>query len=116
MRWRSWSPTRSNRAREAAEAIAIDYECFAGGGRCPRRHLPRRRAVFDEIQQTCFVGCGDAKGHARPSATRRIIAKIRLVNNRLSAIRMEPRAAVAEYDSGPRSLHDVDDQPVFHMW
>ena len=101
-------------AREAAEAIEVEYEMLPAVVGVLDAIRPGAAAVFDEIpDNTCFDWeCGDAKATAAAFANAAHVARISLVNNRLVGNPMEPRAAVAEYDAGPRALHAVDHEPV----
>jgi carbon-monoxide dehydrogenase large subunit len=63
---------------------------------------PGATAIFDDVpDNTCFDWeCGDAKATAEAFKQAAHIARISLVNNRLVGNPMEPRAAVADYDTG----------------
>src|SRR5450432_2192454 len=89
-------------AREAADAIEVEYEVLPAVVGVLDAIRPGAAAVFDDIpDNTCFDWeCGDAKATAAAFRNAAHIAKISLVNNRLVGNPMEPRAAVAEYDSG----------------
>ena len=86
----------------AAEAVVVDYEPLPAVVSMLDAIRPGAPAVFDDIpNNTCFDWeCGDAKATAAAFAKAAHVAKISLVNNRLVGNPMEPRAAVAEYDSG----------------
>ena len=89
-------------AREAAEAIEVEYEMLPAVVGVLDAIRPGAAAVFDDIpDNTCFDWeCGDAKatdGGVQAKAAH--VARISLVNNRLVGNPMEPRAAVAEYDA-----------------
>src|SRR6516165_7200555 len=91
-----------DQAREAADAIVIDYEVLSAVVGVLDAIRPGAAAVFDEIpNNSCFDWeCGDAMATAAAFRNAAHIAKISLVNNRLVGNPMEPRAAVAEYDAG----------------
>jgi aerobic carbon-monoxide dehydrogenase large subunit len=86
----------------AAEAVVVDYEALPAVVGMLDAIRPGAPAVFDDIpDNTCFDWeCGDAAATAAAFAKAAHIARISLVNNRLVGNPMEPRAAVAEYDSG----------------
>ena len=89
-------------ARAAAEAIEVDYEVLPAVISMLDAIRPGAPAVFDEIpDNTCFDWeCGDAKSTEEAFKEAAHIARISLVNNRLVGNPMEPRAAVADYDTG----------------
>jgi aerobic carbon-monoxide dehydrogenase large subunit len=89
-------------AREAAEAIEVEYKILPAVVGVLDAIRPGAAAVFDDIPgNTCFDWeCGDAKATAAAFKNAAHVAKISLVNNRLVGNPMEPRAAVAEYDAG----------------
>ncbi len=88
-------------ARAALEAIDVDYEPLPAVVGVLDAIRPGAAAIFDDIpDNTCFDWeCGDAKATAAAFANAAHVARISLVNNRLVGNPMEPRAAVAEYDS-----------------
>ncbi|WP_436637171.1 xanthine dehydrogenase family protein molybdopterin-binding subunit [Microbaculum sp. FT89] len=88
-------------ARDAAEQIDVDYEVLPavvdvaksqGSGIAVHEEAPRNTAYEWELGDKAAVEAAFAKAHH--------VTKIDLVNNRLIPNAMEPRAAVAEYDSG----------------
>lgn len=89
-------------ARSAAEAIEVDYEILPAVISMLDAIRPGATAIFDEVpDNTCFDWeCGDAKATAEAFKQAAHIARISLVNNRLVGNPMEPRAAVADYDTG----------------
>jgi carbon-monoxide dehydrogenase large subunit len=89
-------------ARDAAEMVEVDYDdlpVVAGIEAATAGGAPE---VWDEAPgNICFdweIGDRDATEAAFAKATQ--IAKIDIVNNRLVANAMEPRAAIGEYDAG----------------
>ncbi|MDX1605267.1 MAG: xanthine dehydrogenase family protein molybdopterin-binding subunit, partial [Candidatus Competibacterales bacterium] len=110
-----------DQARDAAEAIEVDYQPLAAvadieaalGGDAPRVHeaVPGNR-VFD-------WACGDAGAVDRAFAAAAHVTAIDLVNNRVIANSLETRCSRAEYDpdrdrvtlysstQGPDFLHGV---------
>ncbi|MBN9021419.1 MAG: xanthine dehydrogenase family protein molybdopterin-binding subunit [Rhizobiales bacterium] len=89
-------------ARAAAEAIEVDYELLPAVVSMLDAIRPGAPAIFEEIpDNTCFDWeCGDAKSTEEAFKQAAHIARISLVNNRLVGNPMEPRAAVADYDTG----------------
>src|SRR5258708_244765 len=89
-------------AREAADAIEVEYKVLSAVVGVLDAIRPGAAAVFDDIpDNTCFDWeCGDAKATEAAFKNAAHVAKISLVNNRLVGNPMEPRAAVAEYDAG----------------
>ncbi|MCT8972868.1 xanthine dehydrogenase family protein molybdopterin-binding subunit [Microbaculum marinisediminis] len=88
-------------ARDAAEQIDVDYEVLPAvvdvaksqeSGVVVHDEAPRNTAFEWELGDKGAVEAAFAKAHH--------VTKIDLVNNRLIPNAMEPRAAVAEYDSG----------------
>ena len=88
-------------AREAAEAIEVEYDVLPPVVGVLDAIRPDAAAVFDDIpNNTCFDWeCGDAAATAKAFAGAAHIARINLVNNRLVGNPMEPRAAVAEHNA-----------------
>ena len=102
-------------AREAAEAIEVDYEALPAVVGVLDAIRPGAAAVFDDIPDNICCRLGAAatpRRRRRPSRNAAHVARISLVNNRLVGNPMEPRAAIGEYDAGTRPLHDVDHEPV----
>jgi carbon-monoxide dehydrogenase large subunit len=87
-------------ARNAAEAIEVDYEVLPAAVGVLDALKPGAPAVFDDIPDNicCDWDVGDA--HATEAAFKRAahVARISLVNNRLVGNPIEPRAVVAEFD------------------
>ncbi|MBX6368391.1 MAG: xanthine dehydrogenase family protein molybdopterin-binding subunit [Rhodospirillales bacterium] len=102
-------------AREAAEAIEVDYEVLPAV-------VDTREAIKDGAPQiwpeaknnTCFdwhLGDKDAVDKAFAKAAH--VTKLDLVNNRLVPNAMEPRAAIGEYDvaTGEHTLWTTSQNP-----
>jgi aerobic carbon-monoxide dehydrogenase large subunit len=93
-------------ARDAAEAVKVDYTVLpavvdpaqAQGAGAPQIHdmAPNNTIYQWEI--------GDAAAADGVFKSARHVAKIDLINNRLVPNAIEPRSALAEYDSGSDSL------------
>ena len=91
-----------NQARDAAEAIQVDYEVLpaivdtasAANSGAPQVHEQAKNNVcYDwHIGDKAAVDAAFAKAHH--------VTKIDLVNNRLIPNAMEPRAAIGEYERG----------------
>jgi aerobic carbon-monoxide dehydrogenase large subunit len=102
------------RARDAAEAIEVDYDVLpavvdvreAQGAGTPVHDIAPDNVVFG-----WHLGDKQAVGEAFARAKR--VTKIDLVNNRLVPNAIEPRAALGEYDSGNDSytLHTTSQNP-----
>jgi carbon-monoxide dehydrogenase large subunit len=89
-------------AKDAAEAVAVDYEPLAAVTEA------RKGEVAFE------VGLGESKAKVEAAfANAAHITKLELVNNRLVANPIEPRAALAEYDaaSGRTTLYTPSQGP-----
>ena len=119
-RWRWSSPRPWPQARDAAEAIEVEYEHAAGGDRRQGRdRRPARRScsthipgniVFDWDNDT-----GDAKATDAAFAKAARVVALDLVNNRVVVNSMEPRNAIAEYDpaSDRSTLYTATQGPHF---
>ncbi len=106
-------------ARDAAEAIEIEYEtlpavtdarsAIAPGAPQLFEHIPSN-VVFDWDNDACDTA---ATAAAFAKATR--VVTLDLVNNRVVANSMEPRNAIAEYDpaSGRATLYTATQGPHF---
>ncbi len=108
-------------ARDAAELIAIDYETLPAVVDTHAATRPGAPLAWDEIAgNVCFdVGAGQSKAAVEAALARAAhVTRLELVNNRLVANPLEPRAALAEYDpatgrstlytpsQGPHVIHD----------
>src|SRR4051812_235709 len=91
-------------ARDAAEKVKVDYEVLpavvdpvkAKSG--PQIHeIAPKNTIYE-------WSLGDAKAVDAAFATAKHVTKLDIVNNRLAANPIEPRAALAEYDSGTGQL------------
>jgi carbon-monoxide dehydrogenase large subunit len=98
----SWWPRPSAQARDAAEAIAIDWTPLDPVIGMAAAHAPGAPPVWPDIPgNVAFDGhTGDkARTDAAFAKADRVVA-LTLVNNRLVTNYMEPRGCVAEYDPG----------------
>jgi aerobic carbon-monoxide dehydrogenase large subunit len=91
-------------ARDAAELVSVDYEMLPAVVRAADAVLPGAPLVHDgapnNISFTIRMGNGEAVDAAFARAHH--VAKLALYNNRLTAVTMEPRGCIAEYDTGTR--------------
>ena len=89
-------------ARDAAELIAVDYEVLPAVVAGEDAVRPGAPPVHDDIpgnvSVTLSMGNADAVGPAFAQAAH--IARLSLANNRITAVTMEPRGCIAEYDAG----------------
>ena len=105
-------------ARDAAEAIAVDYETLPAvtdGAAALRPDAPR---IWDEAPGNLAFRFqkGDAAAVEAAFARAATIVALDLVNNRVTAAPIEPRAAVATWDAGTQSfLLEVTGQGVHGM-
>jgi carbon-monoxide dehydrogenase large subunit len=91
-------------AKDAAEKITVDYDVL------PAVTDPAKAKAAAQIHDIAPKNTiyewhlGDAKATDAAIATAKHVTRIDLTNNRLVPNAMEPRAALAEYDSGNDSL------------
>ena len=88
-------------ARDAAELIDIDYEPLPAVVGARTATLPGAPLAWDGIAgNLCFdVGAGNSKAAVEAAIARAAhVTRLELVNNRVVANPLEPRAALAEYD------------------
>ena len=87
-------------ARDAAELIEVDYEPLPAAVDARAATEAGTAVVWDHIpRNVCFNWeQGDAQSVEKAFAGAARITRLRLVNNRLVANPMEPRAALADYD------------------
>ncbi len=88
-------------ARNAAEAVEVDYEALPAVGGVLEAIKPGAPAVFEDIPDNVCVDweLGDKAATDAAFQGAAHVARISLVNNRLVGNPMEPRAAIGEYDS-----------------
>jgi carbon-monoxide dehydrogenase large subunit len=102
-------------AKDAAEAIALDIESLPAVASLGAALVPGAPLVHDEaVGNVCFDWqIGDAAAVAAGFAKAYKVVKLELVNNRLVANAMEPRAAIGEYDvsSGEYTLYTTSQNP-----
>jgi carbon-monoxide dehydrogenase large subunit len=88
------------RGKDAAELIAVDYEPLPAVADTAAAVQPGAPLVWDEAaSNTCFDWrIGDAAATERAFAAAAHVTAVDLVNNRIVANPLEPRAALGDYD------------------
>jgi aerobic carbon-monoxide dehydrogenase large subunit len=89
-------------ARDAGELVGIDYEVLPAVVGAPEAVRPGAPAVHDGAANntSVTVRMGNAEAVAPAFAQAAHVTRLALFNNRLSAVTMEPRGCIAEYDPG----------------
>ena len=89
-------------ARDAAELVSVDYEVLPAVVGAPETVRPGAPAIHDGAANntSVTVRLGNAEAVAPAFAQAAHVTRLALFNNRLSAVTMEPRGAIAEYDPG----------------
>jgi carbon-monoxide dehydrogenase large subunit len=89
-----------NQARDAAEAVVVDYDVLPAAVGVLDALKPGAPAVFDDIPDNICVDWEIGDKAATDAAFKKAahVARISLVNNRLVGNPMEPRAAIGECD------------------
>src|SRR5712691_7188682 len=89
-------------ARDAAELIAVDYEVLPAVVRAEDAVRPDAALVHDDIPGNIVVSLrlGNAAAVEPAFARAQHVARLSLINNRITAVTMEPRGCIAEYDAG----------------
>jgi len=102
-------------AKDAAEAVVVDYEVLPAAADVATAQNPGQAQVqADAPNNTVYQWhLGDKAAVDSAFASARHVTKIDLVNNRLIPNAIEPRAAIADYDSGQDSftLHTTSQNP-----
>ena len=102
-------------AKDAAEAVVVDYEVLPAVADVAVAQNPGQPQVqADAPNNTVYQWhLGDKAAAEAAFASARHVTRIDLVNNRLIPNAIEPRAAIAEYDSGQGSftLHTTSQNP-----
>ena len=107
-------------AKDAAELIAVDYDPLPAVADTRGAALPGAARVWEHIPDNlCFdIGAGSDKAVVDAAIARAAhVARIELINNRVIANPIEPRAALADYDpeSGRSTLYTPSQGPhVIH--
>ena len=91
-------------ARDAVEMIAVDYEVLSAVLTAPDAVSPGASLVHDDIPGNVSVTLrmGNVEAVEPAFARAQHVTRLSLVNNRITAVTMEPRGCLAEYDEGTR--------------
>jgi carbon-monoxide dehydrogenase large subunit len=106
-------------ARDAAEAIAVDYEPLPAVTEAKDAIAPGAPQLFDTIAGNIVFDwdndMGDAKATEAAFAQASRVVSLDLINNRVVANSMEPRNAIADYDPESRrsTLYTATQGPHF---
>ncbi len=96
-------------AKDAAELIAVEYESLPTVVDTETAAGPGRPLVHDDVPGNLAFDWqhGDADAVEQALAGAAHVTRLRIINNRVVANSMEPRAAIGEYDaaSGQVTLH-----------
>jgi carbon-monoxide dehydrogenase large subunit len=89
-------------ARDAAEAVIVDIDTLPAVTDAREATRPGAPLVFDDAPGNVCVDYlyGDSTKVAEAFARAAHVTRLRLVSNRIVVCAMEPRSALAEYDSG----------------
>ena len=102
-------------ARNAAEAVAVDYHVLPAVIGLTDALKPEAALVYDDVPNNlcCDWGLGDKAATDAAFSKAAHVARIKLVNNRLVGNPMEPRAAVAEFhpETGQYTLWSTSQFP-----
>ena len=104
-----------HQARDAAELIEIDYEALPAVAATGAASAPGAPLVWDDAPDNVAYAMERGSKAATDAAFARAahVTRLSLVNNRLSANALEPRAALGEYEawSGRFTLHTSSQGP-----
>jgi carbon-monoxide dehydrogenase large subunit len=91
-------------ARDAAELISVDYEVLPAVIRAEDAVNPGAALLHDGAANniSCTIRMGNAEAIDAAFARAHHITRLSLYNNRLTALTMEPRGCLADYDPGTR--------------
>ena len=105
-------------ARDAAELIAIDYEPLPAVVSLEDAVKPGAPVIWDGAPNNVAVGLmmGDKAATDAAFAGAKHVVSVKLVNNRVSANSIEPRAAIGQYhpDSESYTLYSTSQNPHGH--
>ncbi|MGA9320195.1 MAG: xanthine dehydrogenase family protein molybdopterin-binding subunit [Xanthobacteraceae bacterium] len=105
-------------ARDAAELIAIDYEPVPAVVSLEDAVKPGAPVIWDGAPNNVAVGLmmGDKAATDAAFAGAKHVVSVKLVNNRVSANSIEPRAAIGQYhpDSESYTLYSTSQNPHGH--
>ena len=103
-------------ARDAAELIEIDYEPLPAVIAVEDAIKPGAPAVWDEAPNNVAVALmmGNKEATDAAFAKAKHVVSLKLVNNRVNANSIEPRAAIGQYhpDSDSYTLYTHDAEPA----
>jgi carbon-monoxide dehydrogenase large subunit len=99
------APTESG-ARDAAEAVQVDYEPLTSVIEIEDAEKPGAPLVWDEIHgnQLFAIEAGDRTATEAAFAHAAAVVEIEAINNRVIINFMEPRSCIAAYDPGTARL------------
>jgi len=91
-------------ARDAAELVSVDYEVLPAISAAEDALRPGARLVQDGVaDNTSFtMRRGDVDAVDAAFARAHHVTKLSLYNNRVTAVTLEPRGCIADYDPGAR--------------
>ena len=88
------------RARDAAEAITVDYEPLPAVTYSEDAARPDAPSLWDQASNVCLdAEAGDAAATAAAFARAAHVVRLKTWCQRVTGVTMEPRAAVADYDA-----------------
>jgi carbon-monoxide dehydrogenase large subunit len=89
-------------ARDAAELIAIDYDVLPALVQAQDTVRPDAPCVHDDIPGNVSVTLrmGNTEAVEPAFAQAQQVTRLSLVNNRITAVTMEPRGCIADFDAG----------------
>ncbi|HZA65768.1 MAG TPA: xanthine dehydrogenase family protein molybdopterin-binding subunit [Geminicoccaceae bacterium] len=89
-----------SQAKDAAELVAVDYESLDVVADTETAAAPGRPLVHDDVPDNLSFDWefGDGAAVEAAFAQAAHVVKLRVINNRLVANAIEPRAAIADYD------------------
>ncbi len=95
-----------SQARDAAEKIKVDYEVLPAVADPAAAQKPGAPQIHEVAPNNTIYQwhLGDPKAVEAAFAAAKHVTKLDIVNNRLAPNAMEPRVAIAEYDSGSGQL------------
>jgi carbon-monoxide dehydrogenase large subunit len=89
-------------ARDAAELVSVDYEGLPAVVGVADAMRPDAPLVHDDIKHNVSftMSMGDALATAQAFARAHHVTRLSLRNNRVTAVSMEPRGCIADFDRG----------------
>jgi carbon-monoxide dehydrogenase large subunit len=95
-----------SQARDASEKIKVDYEVLPAVADLATAQKPGGQQIHDVAPNNTIYQwhLGDPKAVEAAFKGAKHVTKLDIVNNRLAPNAMEPRVAIAEYDSGTGQL------------